>query len=150
MPASLWKEDCGSNQRTNVQLAGVNWSTARFSFPEVVWMFLRRVNWCISNHLKYLWILGWLQWTKYTPEKEHNPHWLDASPAVGSHFQKVTDSHAQPDPSSIAQQDVQDDLIPPALCEVWQQVHEEQLQSPNCTSWNECIYNIVISSVIVI
>ena len=53
---------------------------------------------------------------------------LDARPVVGSHLQKATDGHAQPDSPSVTQQDVQDHLVPPALRKVRQQVHEEQLR----------------------
>lgn len=66
---------------------------------------------------------------KSIPGSKEKLYWLDAGPAVGPHLQKVTGSHAQPDPSSVTQQDVQNYLIPPALREVWQQVHEEQLQN---------------------
>lgn len=54
--------------------------------------------------------------------------WLDAGPTVGSNLQKPAGSHSQPDSSSITQQYVQYHLIPPALGEVWQQVHEKQLR----------------------
>lgn len=65
-------------------------------------------------------------------------HWLNACPAVGSHLQESTDGHAQPDASSITQQYIQYYLIPPALCKVWQQVHEEQLWKQRkcmCSKW---------------
>lgn len=66
-------------------------------------------------------------------------HWLDACPAVSSHLQEATDSHAQPDASSITQQYIQYYLIPPALCKVWQQVHEEQLLKQNGMSQQRVI-----------
>lgn len=47
---------------------------------------------------------------------------------VGAHLQEAADHHAQPDAAAIAEQDVQDDLVPPAFGEVGKQVHEEELQ----------------------
>lgn len=47
---------------------------------------------------------------------------------VGAHLQEAADHHAQPDATTIAEQDVQDDLVPPAFGEVGEQVHEEELQ----------------------
>lgn len=55
-------------------------------------------------------------------------HSLEAGPVVGPHLQEAANDHAQPDAAAIAQQDVQDDLIPPALGEIGQQVHEEKLR----------------------
>lgn len=53
---------------------------------------------------------------------------LDAGPVVRAHLQEVAHGHAEPDPSAVTEQDVQDHLIPPALCEVGQEVHKEKLQ----------------------
>lgn len=43
---------------------------------------------------------------------------LDAGPVVRAHLQEATRGHAEPDPSAVTQQDVQDHLIPPALRKV--------------------------------
>lgn len=53
---------------------------------------------------------------------------LDAGPVVRAHLQEAAYGHAEPNPPAITEQDVQDHLIPPALCEVGQEVHEEELQ----------------------
>ena len=58
-------------------------------------------------------------------QKDHS---LEARPVVGPHLQKPADDHAEPDATAVAQQDVQDNLVPPALGEVGQQMHEEQLR----------------------
>lgn len=52
---------------------------------------------------------------------------LNTGPVVGPHLQKAADSHAEPDASSITQQNVQNHLVPPALSKVRQQMHEKQL-----------------------
>lgn len=52
---------------------------------------------------------------------------LDAGPVVRAHLQEAAHGHAEPDPSTVTEQDVQDHLIPPALCKVGQEVHEEKL-----------------------
>lgn len=69
MPASLWKEDFGSNQRTYVQLAGVNWSTARFIFPVVVWISLNRI-------CALLRMLRYIQTCKMIPKLKYNFYFL--------------------------------------------------------------------------
>ena len=50
---------------------------------------------------------------------------LNTGPVVGPHLQEAANSHAQPNASSVTQQDVQDHLVPPALRKVRQQMHEE-------------------------
>lgn len=134
----------------------MNWSTARFIFPVVLWISLNRVCahdkypgfWyhkstgiinllaALPDTFKFFRLWGGfkepaasmnIQRKKRKKDKEHKLHWLDAGPVVGPHLQKPAGGHTQPDASSITQQYVEDHLIPPALCEVWQQVHEEQL-----------------------
>lgn len=53
---------------------------------------------------------------------------LNAGPVVRAHLQEAAHSHAEPDPSAVTEQDVQDHLIPPALRKVGQEVHEEELR----------------------
>lgn len=55
-------------------------------------------------------------------------HALEAGPVVRAHLQEVADRHAEPDPAAVTEQDIQDHLVPPALREVGQEVHEEKLQ----------------------
>lgn len=64
---------------------------------------------------------------------------LNAGPAVGAHLQEAADSHAQPNATSITQQDVQNHLVPPALSEIRQQMHEEQLVETEESNHNECV-----------
>lgn len=52
---------------------------------------------------------------------------LNAGPVVGSHLQEAAHRHAQPDASTITQQNVQNHLVPPTLSKVGQQMHEEEL-----------------------
>lgn len=52
---------------------------------------------------------------------------LNAGPVVGSHLQEAAHGHAQPDASTITQQNVQNHLVPPTLSKVGQQMHEEEL-----------------------
>lgn len=53
---------------------------------------------------------------------------LDTGPVVCAHLQKVTHSHAKPNAPTVAQQDVKNNLIPPTLRKVRQEVHEKQLR----------------------
>lgn len=52
---------------------------------------------------------------------------LNTGPVVRSHLQKTAHSHAEPDASTVTQQNVQNHLVPPALGKVGQQMHEEEL-----------------------
>lgn len=47
---------------------------------------------------------------------------LDATPIVGFHREIRTCLHAQPDPQPVAYEDIQNPVVPPALCKVGQLV----------------------------
>lgn len=52
---------------------------------------------------------------------------------IRPHLQEAADGHSQPDSASVTQEDVQNHLVPPALREVGQQMHEEKLFSTDKT-----------------
>lgn len=52
---------------------------------------------------------------------------LNTGPVVRSHLQKAAHIHAEPDASTVTQQNVQNHLVPPALGKIRQQMHEEEL-----------------------
>lgn len=71
------------------------------------------------------------------PEEDDS---LEACPVVSPHLQKPADDHAQPDAAPIAQQDVQDDLVPPALGKIGEKMHEEKLgntRDDGCEKYNK-------------
>ena len=55
-------------------------------------------------------------------------HSLDALPVVVPHLHPLTKLHAKPNSKAIANSNVQNEGIPPALLEIWQQVREKYLQ----------------------
>lgn len=69
---------------------------------------------------------------------------LNTGPVVRSHLQKAAHSHAEPDASTVTQQNVQNHLVPPALGKIRQQMHEEELWGKKNTFFSpqQCFKNL--------